>query len=322
MYLLINNTSDNVSPHTKEVGYPISRCEYIVAEKDDDIHKTLCSYIYAKDYYVETPKVSMEEIFNDARTFIENSGNKFDGIIYVDRKPISDAQTKLKEIFDYFNDKGCLVVLISTNQNKATYSRVPLLIATTSSDKAMQIIFAIENMYPNKYTYYKLNDLDITYEVEEPFDSYQQNAMKKSSEYSLLTGMITISDDTGVEIQALNGEPGVKSARWGDTSKQPAFLNVADYMKENELSSVCKMITCISISIPNDDEILTKSFTTSVDGFWCWNPQGEFGFAYDPYFLLPTGKTIAQYNINEQFTNGVTPRMKSTVQAIKYLNVF
>ena len=320
MYILINNTPNSVSELLRDVGYPTSRFECIFAEKHDDVHKMVCQYIKEKDYN-DKPTICENEIMNACIKMTDSASEPFDGLIYVSLIGLYEPNKKLAELFDFFNKNDKMVVTISSC-GSITYSRTPLLIASTSKDKVNQIIFAIENTYPNKYKCYKLNDLDINYEVEEPFLKYNQNAMKKSSEYAIMTNMITISDDTGVEIQALNGEPGIKSARWGDISKQPAYLNVADYMKENELSSVCKMITCISISIPNDDEILTKSFTTSVDGFWCWNPQGEFGFAYDPYFLLPTGKTIAQYNINEQFTNGVTPRMKSTVQAIKYLNVF
>lgn len=318
MYLLINNTSDTVSDLLRGAGYPASQFEYIVAEDYDDVHRMVCQYISAKDYNDKTP-ITEIDIMNSCINFMNSADETFDGLIYVSLIGLYEPNKKLAELFEFFNKNDKMVLIVSCC-GSITYSRTPLLIASTSKDKVNQIIFAIENTYPNKYKCYKLNDFDINYEVEEPFLKYHQNAMKKSSEYAIMTNMITISDDTGVEIQALNGEPGIKSARWGDISKQPAYLNIADHMKKNEISSVCKMITCISVSIPHYEKIDTKYFINSISGFWCWNPKGVYGFAYDPYFLLASGKTLAQYTLEEQCKQNISPRMKSTNQMITYLS--
>ena len=319
MFLLINNTMNEIGNLTKDMGYPISTFEYLVAQKDDEIHKTICYYIY-KCENKEKTSTTPELIYNEAKKFIEGSANEFEGIIYVNNFGINESKYRLNKLFELFNENGKMVIIISHTTKEIEYSKTPLLIATTSKDKSKQIIFAIENMYPNKYKCYKLDDLGITHEVEEPFNTYQQNAMKKSFEYCMLTNMIAVSDDTGVEINEMNGQPGIHSARWGDISKQPAYLNVAEYMKKNELSSLCKMITCISVSIPGRTGIDTKYLKYDIQGFWCWNPKGEYGFAYDSYMMLTNGKTIAEHTMDDQWRNSLTPRMKSTNQMITYLD--
>lgn len=318
MYLLINNTSDTVSDLLRGAGYPASQFEYIVTEDYDDVHRMVCQYISAKDYNDKTP-ITEIDIMNSCINFMNSTDETFDGLIYISLMGLYEPNKKLAELFEFFNKNDKMVLIVSCC-GSITYSRTPLLIATTSKDKSKQIIFAIENMYPNKYKCYKLDDLGITHEVEEPFNTYQQNAMKKSFEYCMLTNMITVSDDTGVEINEMNGQPGIHSARWGDISKQPAYLNVAEYMKKNELSSLCKMITCISVSIPGRTGIDTKYFKHSIQGFWCWNPKGEYGFAYDSYMMLVNGKTIAEHTMDDQWRNSLTPRMKSTNQMITYLD--
>jgi len=87
-----------------------------------------------------------------------------------------------------------------------------LLVATRNEGKIKELAVLLQEL---PYKLMSLNDLNIEHEVDETGKTFEQNAILKAEEYGSLASMMTISDDSGIEVDALGGEPGVLSARYG-----------------------------------------------------------------------------------------------------------
>ncbi|NLK62970.1 MAG: XTP/dITP diphosphatase [Fusobacteria bacterium] len=119
-------------------------------------------------------------------------------------------------------------------------------------------------------------------EVEETGLTFEENSVIKAIEIAKYTGMFVIADDSGISVEALNGRPGVYSARY-------AGVNATDEDNNNKLIEELKNIdnrkakyeAVITIASPN---LNYKSFYGFVDGKIVDKPQGKNGFGYDPYF--------------------------------------
>ena len=90
-----------------------------------------------------------------------------------------------------------------------------LLIATGNPGKMREYQGLLRNV---PFELVSLRDLGITHEVEETGETFEENAWLKASEYAAISGMLTLADDSGLEVDALSGEPGVRSARYGGDS--------------------------------------------------------------------------------------------------------
>ena len=90
-----------------------------------------------------------------------------------------------------------------------------LLIATGNPGKMREYQDLLKEI-PFKLV--SLRDLGITHEVEETGETFEENAWLKASEYAAISGILTLADDSGLEVDALSGEPGVRSARYGGDS--------------------------------------------------------------------------------------------------------
>lgn len=153
--------------------------------------------------------------------------------------------------------------------------------------------------------------------VEEYGTTFEQNAKLKAHELADFSGMVTIADDSGLIVDALNGAPGVRSARFaGEDRKNNAKLLV-------ELGGVplkkrtAKFNTTIVASMPGkfDCDLVVSGQCT---GQILIAPQGEDGFGYDPLFYVPEkGKTFAEMNVDEK--NSVSHRGRAIKQLLKEL---
>ena len=147
-----------------------------------------------------------------------------------------------------------------------------------------------------------LADLGINEEVDETGATFYENAWLKARAYSGLGGLPTLSDDSGLEVDALGGEPGVHSARYGgdacgsDEDRVDLLLaNLAGVPWEKRTA---RFRCCIAICVPGGTDI---SVVGSVAGMIQYEPKGSEGFGYDPVFHLPTfGRTIAELSMAEK----------------------
>ncbi len=174
-------------------------------------------------------------------------------------------------------------------------------------------------------------------QVVEDKDTFWGNAVKKAYEVSRATGSVTISDDSGLEVDALGGRPGVYSARYsgenatdesnnhklvGELEGVPAKKRTARYVcvaaltiPENEagralLSRTGMHYEDIGEAAPEEeakmvrvDDRIIVWFRGTVEGRIIDEPRGTEGFGYDPYFLVPQwGKTMAEVNLKTKNT--------------------
>ena len=159
------------------------------------------------------------------------------------------------------------------------------------------------------FTLVSLKDVGITDEVEETGDTFAENAWLKASEYAALSGMLTLADDSGLEVDALGGDPGVHSARYGgdachnDADRVALLLrNLAGIPRHKRTARFRCVINIASPpAAPGDPAGLLASVVGSVAGMIQCTPEGDDGFGYDPVFHLPSfGKTVAQLSLGDK----------------------
>ncbi|WP_414046157.1 XTP/dITP diphosphatase [Macrococcus equi] len=137
------------------------------------------------------------------------------------------------------------------------------------------------------------------FDVEETGTTFEQNAALKAEHGSKLLNKIVISDDSGLEVDALNNAPGVYSARYsGEGATDASNLQlVLDNMKDKE-DRRARFVCVIAVSIPGE---ATQTFRGEVEGELLYEPKGENGFGYDPIFYIANqGKTTAQMTGEEK----------------------
>lgn len=139
------------------------------------------------------------------------------------------------------------------------------------------------------------SDFD-TPECAEPFHTFVENALAKARHASAHSGLPALADDSGICVRALNGEPGVLSARFaGDNPKSDAANNakVSRLLADKSDKSCYYVCVLVLVRHPNDPQpIIAEGIWP---GQWQPQPQGSNGFGYDPHFFLPElGCTAAQ----------------------------
>lgn len=130
-------------------------------------------------------------------------------------------------------------------------------------------------------------------EVVEDGDTFEANSAKKALEIAKFTGMITIADDSGLCVDALNGEPGVYSARYSGEGATDASNN-AKLIKnlQGVENRKAHFVSVITLGKPDGR---AYSFRGEVDGEIIDIPRGDTGFGYDPHFYVAEyGKTLAE----------------------------
>lgn len=130
-------------------------------------------------------------------------------------------------------------------------------------------------------------------EVEETGTTFEENSLLKARAVMEASGLPAIADDSGLMVDALGGDPGVYSARYGgpgldDTGRWQLLLkNMA-----GESNRACKFVSVICCAFPDGGEVMARG---ECPGILAQGPSGDGGFGYDPIFYLPQlGKTMAQ----------------------------
>jgi XTP/dITP diphosphohydrolase len=165
-----------------------------------------------------------------------------------------------------------------------------LLIATTNAGKLREITGILEGVRIELVT---LNDRDSIAEPEETGATFAENARLKARYYSKMTGLVTVADDSGIEIDALDKAPGVHSARWHGTDYPEKFRKIQELFRQRGVSgSTARFVCCVALA--DADSILVET-TGTVEGEIVAEPRGSNGFGYDPIFYYPPfGCTLAE----------------------------
>ena len=174
--------------------------------------------------------------------------------------------------------------------------KLKILVATTNPGK----IAELRAMLEADVKWLSLADFSDIAEVPEDGLTFVENACKKAIGYAKATGLWTIADDSGLVIDALDGEPGVKSARFaGVKSEDRKLIDRQNSEKVLKLlggvpreKRTARFVCCLCLASP--ERILIETQGT-LDGFINDRPVGENGFGYDPIFFVPRlNKTVAQ----------------------------
>jgi XTP/dITP diphosphohydrolase len=162
-----------------------------------------------------------------------------------------------------------------------------LLIATTNHGKQAEFRRLLAHLEADLVT---PDDLGLDLEVEEPHDTYAENATAKADAYARASGIVSLADDSGIEIAALDWGPGVRSARWGGGRNAERVLEALGDGSDRRARMVC----AVAVATPADPDPRVEVFTGVVEGSVARNMRGTRGFGYDPIFELPSGRTTAE----------------------------
>ena len=142
-------------------------------------------------------------------------------------------------------------------------------------------------------------DLGITVDVEETGSTFAENAMLKAKAICKAADLPAIADDSGLCVDALNGAPGVYSARYGGEGldDQGRYMLLLSSLR-GAPTRAAHFACAVACAFPNGDTLTAEG---RCDGSIAYAPLGEGGFGYDPVFLLPgTGKTFGQLTQEEK----------------------
>jgi XTP/dITP diphosphohydrolase len=171
-----------------------------------------------------------------------------------------------------------------------------LLIATTNEGKLREITGILG---PVGVTLLTLNDCPAIQEPEETGATFAENARLKARYYSRATGIVSVADDSGLEIDALDNAPGIHSARWHGSDYAVKFRKIQELLRERGLSGSAARFVC-HIAVASGDAILFEAEGT-VHGEIVAEPRGANGFGYDPiFFYPPLGRTLAELGRDEK----------------------
>ena len=162
------------------------------------------------------------------------------------------------------------------------------------------------------------SEVGVDVDVEETGTTFEENALLKAKAVMEASGLAAIADDSGLEVDALGGAPGVYSARYGNKGSDPArtaFLleNMQDVPEERRTA---RFVSAIACALP-DGRVVTARGT--CEGTILFETRGDNGFGYDPVFYVPRiGMTFAEANGDQK--NAISHRgnaLKQFLQAWK-----
>ena len=164
-----------------------------------------------------------------------------------------------------------------------------LLVATTNLGKQAEFRRLLGGLAAAVVT---PDEIGLELEVEEPHHTYAENAAAKAAAFCRASGLLTVADDSGIEVAALGWGPGVRSARWGTGAGSQAEKLVAAVGDHQDRRA--RMVCALALAVPGNPAPTVELFTGLVEGRVSTEPRGHRGFGYDPIFLLPSGQTTAE----------------------------
>jgi XTP/dITP diphosphohydrolase len=189
-----------------------------------------------------------------------------------------------------------------------------LLVATSNKGKLSEILEVLGDI-PFKVVL--LSDVKkASGAVEENGETFEENAILKAKVYGLRSGMLTLAEDTGLSVEALNGRPGVHSARYGatDDARNERLLKELESIPEEERTAM--FTTVVAIYDPKKNVVRTAKGQCS--GRILHERRGNKSFGYGPLFYVDTiGKTLSEADMTER--NRISHRGKAVIAAREIL---
>lgn len=190
-----------------------------------------------------------------------------------------------------------------------------VLLATTNKGKIKEFMALLNHLQAEILT---PQDLGINMEVDETGETYAANAALKAEAFCLRAGLPALADDSGLEVDALNGAPGIRSARYAPTPgatdadrRRYLIENLKSYPRPWNARFRC----VIAIATPDCALQFTEG---TCDGEIIPEERGQGGFGYDPVFLIAGGaQTMAELNSEDK--NQISHRARATQAALPIL---
>ncbi|HKX87117.1 MAG TPA: non-canonical purine NTP diphosphatase [Flavobacterium sp.] len=189
----------------------------------------------------------------------------------------------------------------------------------------MQLVFAsnnknkikeIQQLVPEHITVLSLEDIGCNVDIPETADTIEGNAILKADYVTQHYGYPCFADDSGLEIDALNGEPGVYSARYAGAQRSDEDnINKVLNQLENKSNRKANFKTVIALNMNGEQHL----FTGIINGIIINEKKGANGFGYDPIFIADGySQTFAELTLDEK--SSISHRGKAVKQLITFLN--
>ena len=188
-----------------------------------------------------------------------------------------------------------------------------ILIATNNKGKVKELQDLLKDINIDLFTPAQVN---LELDVVEDGSTYAENATKKAVAFAKASGLVSLADDSGLEVNALDGSPGLYSARYGSAdgvklSDKDRREYLIHNLQDKPRPWRARFHATIAIAIPNGETHLAEGF---CEGEIIPEERGTGGFGYDPIFLLPElGKTMAELSMDEK--NRLSHRARAVMNA-------
>lgn len=170
-----------------------------------------------------------------------------------------------------------------------------LLVATTNPGKFAEVHSYLEHLPLRVLPLQALGDFPT---VVEDGSTFEENALKKATSLAAFSGLLTLADDSGLEVDALHGAPGIYSSRYcgeagNDKNNNEKLL--ADLKDVPQERRAARFVCALAMCTPRSLRIPLWTVRESCEGCISFNPRGRNGFGYDPlFFYLPLGRTFGE----------------------------
>ena len=173
-----------------------------------------------------------------------------------------------------------------------------ILIGTNNENKFNQFKRVFNNLNPD-IELFSLRDLGIADDIEEDNENLLDNAKKKARYYGEKSGMLTLSDDLGFFVDALNGEPGTHAKRWHLGTDRERYMKILEMMKDMpEEKRICRYKSALAVYDPAKKDFW--AYEQDLEGKIANEPREGNGFGYDPIVII-NGKYYSEYTDEERY---------------------
>lgn len=191
-----------------------------------------------------------------------------------------------------------------------------IVVATRNGGKIREIRDILRDI---PYNIISISEIDPAFQVDEDGQTYAENAIKKAKAAVLAAGTVAIADDSGLEVDALGGAPGIYSARFGGGSLSQAEKNSLLLQQLQGHPNRSARFRCVIAVVSPDGSV--KTTEGICEGEIGIAPRGKNGFGYDPLFLLP-GYGLTMAELEPSVKNRLSHRAKALSQLREILPEF
>ena len=190
-----------------------------------------------------------------------------------------------------------------------------IIIGTNNDGKYREIC----DLLPKRVKKFSIKKLKIL-SPKETGKSFEENSMIKASYFSKKNNLVCLSDDSGLEIDLLNGAPGIYSARWSginnnfDEAIEKVFKKMNKIKKDWKNENSAKFVCCLALFWPDGKSFLSKGV---IKGKISTKKKGSYGFGYDPIFI-PDGYKKTFGEMQPKFKMSIDHRFKAFLKIKKF----